>query len=52
MEAYKSCRSGGASMEYMTVSEAVEKCDIVRHAITYHPVEGHIPGAVKREVCG
>ncbi len=35
-------------MEYMTVSEAVYKWGISRRAITYHLVDGGIPGAVKK----
>lgn len=35
-------------MEYMTVSKAVEKWGICRRAITYHLVDGRIPGAVKK----
>lgn len=35
-------------MEYMTVSEAVEQWGISRRAITYHLMDGRIPGAVKK----
>jgi excisionase family DNA binding protein len=35
-------------MDYITVNEAAEKWGVSRRAITYHLVDGRIPGAVKK----